>query len=230
MLTPFPACRQRLLSLFTAHAQHVLESLEGGSVLPSRDEVLIAMNRLGLSSTAEVQTLWRGVLHDAVVDKVACTVNEQDRSTVMTCVEWKERVLDRFVVLILGDMFDPSGFGSVESRTASATRFEIDRWSSELEQSLYFEIGRRRIADYWETIIDFPSSIPACEDLQFCFARYKDRSLLQELVTSVKKLLAVRLHRAGTYTEKILRFWFVQCVACVMLTKHEQSTVFAIVG
>ncbi|XP_043207667.1 anaphase-promoting complex subunit 2-like [Amphibalanus amphitrite] len=66
---------------------------------------------------------------------------------------------------------------------------------------MYQMFARRRIAQLFDIIVDFPDSGPALEDLRVCLQRSRLRS---ELVTSLRKAVATRLLHPAANTEDIL--------------------------
>jgi anaphase-promoting complex subunit 2 len=116
--------------------------------------------------------------------------------------------------------------------TNSDSRAEVDRWCEELEQHLISVFAKKRIDEFWDMIVEYPYSKPALHDLRFCLARFADSSLHNRLVETAKKVLAAKLHRAGTRTEDILTA-LVNAIRslCVLFSKNEQgAVVFAVVG
>ena len=66
---------------------------------------------------------------------------------------------------------------------------------------MYQMFARRRIAQLFDIIVDFPDSGPALEDLRVCLQRSRLRA---ELVTSLRQAVATRLLHPAANTEDIL--------------------------
>lgn len=233
----WPRSKARLDSYLMEYGLNILRALESGALGAGalrHDDTLSALHGLGLATTVEVRSRWRRVLEDAIQARV----DESDGSDTSTGVireftQWKERVIDTFVRISVGI---ETGVAMRQATTAGSfngdIRAEVDKWCEELEQHLLMELGKKRIAHYWDLVIDFPASVPALEDLQYCLSRCADKQLLNLLIAAAKKELARRLHRAGTCTEDILTV-IVSAIRAigVLLSKHEQSSViFATVG
>lgn len=110
-------------------------------------------------------------------------------------------------------------------------RMLVNDWSASMQHRLRLLFGRKRLATFWNVLVDFPDSIPALEDLHTCIQLSRNGILRQELIVIVRALLAQRLHRAGVRTEDIIEMLIKTVYALfIVLSYNEQGVVFSIIG
>lgn len=110
-------------------------------------------------------------------------------------------------------------------------RMLVTDWSASMQHRLRLLFGRKRLATFWNVLVDFPDSIPALEDLHTCIQLSRNGILRQELIVIVRALLAQRLHRAGVRTEDIIEMLIKTVYALfIVLSYSEQIVVFSIIG
>lgn len=121
--------------------------------------------------------------------------------------------------------------GAQEGSLHTHYRMMINDWSATLQHRLRLLFGRKRLATFWDVLVDFPDSIPALEDLRACMQLNHDGTLRQEVIVTVRALLAQRLHRAGVRTEDIIEMVIKTVYALFIIFSYsEQSVVFSIIG
>ncbi|CBH14608.1 hypothetical protein, conserved [Trypanosoma brucei gambiense DAL972] len=225
-----PPGKKELLSFLELHGHRVLKSIEeAGSahsftrvVDGSCDEVLQELHDLTLSSTSDIKALWKSVLVNCTLDRIA-SLDDDDFTVarIQSYMQWKDDVVDVFVRMALSP--DPDD---------SEQRSEVNRWCKDLEQLLLVSYGQKRIASFWDVVVEYPDSTPTLQDLRFCLQRCTDDTLRNGLIKTVKWMLVSRLHRAGTRTEDILAILIGTIHSlCVLVPKNDQSSmIFTIVG
>lgn len=118
-----------------------------------------------------------------------------------------------------------------EDRFYGHYRMMVNDWSATLQHRLRLFFGRKRLATFWDVLVDFPDSIAALEDLRTCIQLNHDGTLRQELILTVRALLTQRLHRAGVRTEDIIEMVIKTVYALFIIFSYsEQSVVFSIIG
>lgn len=243
--TPTQESTRRLLSFLDDHARRLLEVLESdpvnGCLSLTTDKSLIALHKMGLARSQWVQEGWMAVLFAAVEQRLEALDDDGSQPQVVECLRWKEAVVDPLVrAIVLGPRHiitttshAAASHGGTANGPSGELRSEVDRVCSELEQHLFTMYCRRRMSTFFDLIVEFPSSLPALQDVRYCLLRtVNGRALLAELIAHVKRILAARLHRPGTGTESILTVLVCAIRSlCVVLHKNEQSSgVFAVVG
>ncbi|ORC92085.1 anaphase-promoting complex subunit 2 [Trypanosoma theileri] len=224
-----PAGKESLLQFLRNHGRKVLADIEGNEgrstlvhgILGHRDEVFQRLHGLTLSSTQDIKALWKSVLVKCTRERIEQLDDDFTVARILSCIQWKDDVVDTFVRMALSP--DPND---------SDVRAEVNRWCEELEQLLLLSYGRKRIASFWDIVVEYPDSTPTLQDLRLCLQRCADDTLRDELIQIAKRMLASRLHRAGTRTEDILAILIGTIHSlCVLLSKNDQSSViFTIVG
>ncbi|KAG8343273.1 hypothetical protein TRVL_05901 [Trypanosoma vivax] len=225
----YPPGRKELLCFLRAHGRKLLLDIEGTESFPSflcgvshcHDTVLQQLHELTLASTPDLRALWRSVLVNSISSRIDELDNNFTVARIQSCMKWKDSVVNTFVCVALSP--DPDD---------SELRSEVNRWCEDLEQLLLVSFGRKRIASFWDVVVDYPDSTPTLQDIRFCLLRCADDTLRSELIQTTKGMLASRLHRAGTCTEYILDVLINTIHSlCVLLSKNDQSSViFTIVG
>ncbi|EPY30773.1 anaphase-promoting complex subunit 2 [Angomonas deanei] len=171
--------------------------------------------------------MWRRVIEECIMEKIETLEEDYSEHYLKEFVAWEEEVIEPFVFMALNEGGVPPKETSVDGRMASgASRAERDRWCTDLKRMLLVNIVRARMKSFWDIMVDFPDSVPALEDMQSCIQFCSETTLKEELITTVRGLLATRLHRAGTRTEDILTM-LVKTIhsLCVILSKNEQHSV-----
>ncbi|KEG13357.1 anaphase-promoting complex subunit 2 [Trypanosoma grayi] len=224
-----PAGKEQLLRFLREHRHKVLDEIAGAGgsatlmrgIVGYRDEVLQRLHGLTLSLTPDLKALWKSVLVKCTRERIESLDDDFTVPRILSCMQWKDDVIDTFVRMALSP--DPNN---------SDVRAEVNRWCEELEQLLLVSYGRKRIASFWDVVVEYPDSMPTLQDLRLCLLRCADDTLRSELIQTAKRMLASRLHRAGTRTEDILAILMGMIHSlCVLLSKNDQSSViFTIVG
>ncbi|KAF8283682.1 putative Cullin family [Trypanosoma cruzi] len=224
-----PPGKEVLLQFLRNHGRKLLGDIEGTEgratlmrgILGHRDEVLQRLHGLTLSSTPDIKALWKSVLVECTRERIEMLDDDLTVGRIISCMQWKDDVVDTFVRMALSP--DPNN---------SDVRTEVNRWCEELEQLLLVTYGRKRIAALWDVVVEYPDSTPTLQDLRLCLLRCSDDTLQNELIQTAKKMLASRLHRAGTRTEDILAILMGTIHSlCVLFSRNDQgSVIFTIVG
>ncbi|KAH9601330.1 Cullin [Trypanosoma melophagium] len=224
-----PVGKESLLQFLSDHGRKVLDDIGGNEgrstlvhgIIGHRDEVLQRLHGLTLSSTQDIKALWKSVLVKCTRERIELLDDDFTVARILSCIQWKDNVVDTFVRMALSP--DPND---------SDIRAEVNRWCEELEQLLLLSYGRKRIASFWDIVVEYPDSTPTLQDLRLCLQRCADNTLRDELIQIAKRMLSSRLHRAGTRTEDILAILIGTIHSlCVLLSKNDQSSViFTIVG
>jgi anaphase-promoting complex subunit 2 len=190
-----------LMTFLAAHGERLLQRLaQDEAAFMAHDDVMDALHGLSLSSATEVTQLWMSVAAAALRRKLAAVAEEADGEygpVVAGLLQWKERVLDGFARLALV----PSARGVLDT-AASARRLELERWSQHFAALLVDEFGAAAVAQFFNTVVDFPESMPALRDLAYCLR--KAPALNARLVPAARAVLAAKLQHAGTQTEDVL--------------------------
>lgn len=193
----------------------------------AEDPVLRCLHGLSLSATREIRNLWRSVVDDCIAEKMATLEENYSEHRIDHYLQWEEQVVEPFMRAALSA--ESSGCRHGEDTTARSVK---DQWCAEFKQKLLASYVRKRISTFWDILVEFPDSVAALEDVQYCLRSNTDGSLKEELLTHLRGLLSARLHRAGTRTEDILVILSkaIHSLA-VLLSRNEQSTVvFSIVA
>ena len=174
----------------------MLAQLESSSGFLSSDTVIAALRNLHFSASGEMKRMWKQFLRLQLSQKLECLDDNFCEPQLEGLQEWKERTIDTFARMVLS---------SDRDKQPTEVRLEVGQWSHMMDQWLLNDFARKRIASFFNVVVEFPDSMPALQDLQICLSRSEQNEALQkELVQSVRRVLASKLQHAGAQTEDVL--------------------------
>ncbi|KPI85350.1 hypothetical protein ABL78_5574 [Leptomonas seymouri] len=219
---------------------------------PVMDPVLACLHRLTLSQSNEVKQLWRSVLEARIGEQLRDLSDDFSTHFLHEQMVWLEQCVMPFVAMVLnlkdknggtetsqisdvtvvGDGAAAESNSDAEAMRHAAAHAERESWCADMRHLFLYSYARRRLDSFWEILSDYPDSIPALEDMQYCLQSIPESDLKTVLIRTVRHLLSSRLHRAGTRTEDILAILINTIHAfCVLVPRNEQdSVVFAVIA
>ncbi|XP_058031243.1 anaphase-promoting complex subunit 2 [Ahaetulla prasina] len=141
------------------------------------------------------------VLHRMIEERVERRCRgEYERSFLAEFQEWIEKVIGW-----LSRVFLQESAATLPSPAASSSSSStLKRWRCHVQGFFYRLYASMRIEELFSIIRDFPESKPAVEDLKYCLERTNQR---QELLTSLKSALELRLLHPGVNTADIITLY-----------------------
>uniref|UniRef100_A0A669Q588 Anaphase-promoting complex subunit 2 n=1 Tax=Phasianus colchicus TaxID=9054 RepID=A0A669Q588_PHACC len=157
------------------------------------NDILRRLNLLERVSADAVTT----ILHRMIKERMERRCRgEYEHSFLNEFQEWIEKVLGWLSRVFLQD--GPLAHPSAE---ASST---LKRWRCHVQRFFYRIYASMLIEELFSIIRDFPESKPAVEDLKFCLER---TNLRQQLLSSLKSALEIRLLHPGVNTSDIITLY-----------------------
>uniref|UniRef100_A0A8V1ADL6 Anaphase-promoting complex subunit 2 n=1 Tax=Gallus gallus TaxID=9031 RepID=A0A8V1ADL6_CHICK len=157
------------------------------------NHILRRLNLLERVSADAVTT----ILHRMIKERMERRCRgEYEHSFLNEFQEWIEKVLGWLSRVFLQD--GPLARPSAE---ASST---LRRWRCHVQRFFYRIYASMLIEELFSIIRDFPESKPAVEDLKFCLER---TNLRQQLLSSLKSALEIRLLHPGVNTSDIITLY-----------------------
>ncbi|KPA86449.1 hypothetical protein ABB37_00609 [Leptomonas pyrrhocoris] len=222
------------------------KSVTGFTSYSAMDPVIACLHRLTLSQSTEVKQLWRSVLEARIREKLSDLSDDFSTHFLQENMLWLEQCVMPFGAMVLGVRENADALatsherktdtGGADSATAeyagtddalpAAAHAEREAWCADMRKLFLHSYARRRLDSFWEILSDYPDSVPALEDMQYCLQANPESGLKTELIHTVRHLLSSRLHRAGTRTEDILAILINTIHAfCVLFPRNEQDNV-----
>eukprot|EP01087_Luapelamoeba_hula_P013524 TRINITY_DN385_c2_g1_i3.p1 TRINITY_DN385_c2_g1~~TRINITY_DN385_c2_g1_i3.p1 ORF type:complete len:738 (+),score=106.90 TRINITY_DN385_c2_g1_i3:2-2215(+) len=193
-----PGFEPLLCSFLHGYLTQLDASNASGAQIPSAHKQLWSiLQGIGLSER------WRGI--SLVVTKryleqhIIQEWKDQFREPCLPSIlQWLNTVAIPFMAMV-----------SLDAESDSQTPSD---WTSVLVHHAYDTLGRLRIGELFDIILDYPDSLPAMCDLKACLA--DNTGLLPQLFPSLIHAFSKRLLQAGVSTEQIIRT-FIYTIKCL---------------